>query len=151
MNRFTLICTIFLALLLIFVVPRTVEKYNLHKSDNFVVVTIKKLPDCFSGNTKHRYRNKFIHINYKGSTHILRTKCKYVSGLLEGQQLEMLHKQGTEIFVFKEENVTFELISVILLSLAAVVCLVKSLKPTTPKSKERTTTSCCESRASAKL
>src|SRR5688500_2291297 len=122
MNLFSLICTVLLALLLLFILPRTIEEYRLHQSNSFVTVTVEQLPDCSSG-----YKHKFIHINHNGSTHILRTKCKYVKGLSVGQQLEMLHKPGTEIYLFKEEEVMSELVSVVLLALGLALCLVKSI------------------------
>jgi hypothetical protein len=134
MRPLLLISAIFLTVLLIFAVPRAIEEYNIHKSNNSVVVTVVRLPNCSSGN-----RNKFIHISYEGSVHILRTKCKYVSNLTEGQRFEMLHKPGTEIFLFKEEDVTFELISVAVLVLATTVCMVINLLPNKHKGRSRTT------------
>lgn len=133
MNLLSIICTVLLALLLIFILPHKIEEYKLHQSNSFVTVTVEKLPDCSSG-----YKHKFVHINHNGSTHILRTKCKYVNGLSVGQQLEMLHKPKTEIFLFKEEEVMSELVSVFLIVLVLIVCIAKSVLH---KKKQRTTSS----------
>ena len=134
MKLFTTICIIFIAIVLSINASRVLKEYRLSKSEDFVTVTIQKLPDCSVG-----YRNKFICISYNGTTHILRTKCKYVAGLVKGQQLEMLHEPDTEIFLFKEENVTTELIAFTLLVFILIVCLITGLKPLIPERKVGTT------------
>src|SRR5690349_8952263 len=123
MNRLTEISSIVLALILLLNAPRVIREYRLSKSDNLVIVTIQKLPDCSIG-----YKHKFIHIVYNGTTHILRTKCKYVAGLSKGQPLEMFHEPNTEMFLFKDDDVTFELISFSLLALILIICFVVRLK-----------------------
>lgn len=105
----------FLALLLLIlfstlILPRTIQEYNLSKSQESVMVTVKLLPNCSSG-----YRNKFIHISYEGRTYIIRTKCKFVQGLAKGQLIAMLHKPGTDLFLFPNENTTSELVITCLL------------------------------------
>lgn len=88
------------------------------KSKETVTVKVVKLPDCTSG-----YKNKFIHISYNDQIFILRTKCKYVNALVTGQQITMLHKPGTEIFLFPAENVTSDLVTTILLAAFMALCI----------------------------
>jgi hypothetical protein len=128
------IVAIFLTLLLFFKFPRTIDEYKLSQSGDTVAVTIQRLPDCSSG-----YKNKFIHINYDNQTYILRSKCKYVQKLSEGQKVLMLHKSGTDIFLFREENIMFELIAVILIAIAVLFCLIFLFRPFKSKTKMRTT------------
>lgn len=118
-----LLSGIFLAVIIVFWFPRTIQEYKLQRSNNQVMVIVERLPDCPA-----RYKHKFIHVRYNGSTHVLRTKCKFVAGLSVGQQLEMLHKEGSEIFLFKNEDVTFEVISLIALSFVAVACFIISFR-----------------------
>jgi hypothetical protein len=118
MKLITIIGLAFLAIILVFVLPRTIEEYNLMKSPETVTVKVTKLPDCSSG-----YKHKFIHISYNNQTYILRTKCKYVKSLVTGQQITMLHKTGTEIFLFPTENATSELVTTILLAAFMIFCI----------------------------
>ena len=101
---------IFLIILSIVLLPGTIAKYKLSKTNNFSLITIEKLPNCH-----HGYKNKFLHIRHEGKSYILRTKCKYLDGLYESQEILMLHKPGTNIFQFKAQNVLFDLISLVLL------------------------------------
>ncbi len=123
MNRFFLVSSVFLIALSIILFPKTIQKYEVSKTNNFVLVKLSKLPNCKSG-----YKNKFVHIYYHDITYILRTKCKYVVGLQEGQKIKMLHKEGTNIFLFKGENVTFDFIALIILAFAGVLCLIINSK-----------------------
>lgn len=108
----------FLLLILVFVLPRIIKEYDLMKSQETVTVKVVKLPDCSSG-----YKNKFIHISYNDKTYILRTKCKYVKSLVTGQEITMLHKTGTEVFLFPTENVTSELVMTIFLAAFMTLCI----------------------------
>ena len=105
-----------LVILGIFWLPDTIQKYKLQGSNNLVTVTVEKIPICNMG-----YKRNYITVNYKGSTHILRTRCKFVSHLSEGDEFEILHKEGTDIFLFKEENITWELIAYFGVLLAAIL------------------------------
>ena len=134
MKLITVIGTLFFTLLLFFKVPRTIEEYKLSQSGETVSVNVHRLPDCSSG-----YKNKFIHINYRHKTYILRTNCKYVRKLSKGQQVLMLHKPGTDIFIFREENKMFDLVALILIAIAFLFCLIISFKQSNIKRKIRTT------------
>lgn len=118
MKLTTILGLTFLVIILVFVLPRTIEEYNLSKSQETVTVKVIKLPDCSSG-----YKHKFIHISYNDQTYILRTKCKYVKSLVTGQQISMFHKPGTEIFLFPTENGTSELVMTILLAAFMALCI----------------------------
>jgi len=123
MKLITFIAAILLSVILIFKFPRTIEVYQVSQSGEKVIVTIQRLPDCSSG-----YKNKFISITYNNQIFVLRTKCKYVQKLSERQQLLMLHKPGTDIFLFPEENAGLELIAVILITIAIILCLMFSFR-----------------------
>ena len=110
MKVITILGAAFLVVILAFVLPRKIEEYNLMTSQETVTVKVVKLPDCSFG-----YKHKFIHISYNDQTYVLRTKCKYVKSLVTGQQITMLHKAGTEIFLFPTENSTSELVTTIIL------------------------------------
>ena len=58
-----------------------------------------------------------------------------MKGLSHGQKLNMLHKSGTTIFLFKEEDVETELISIRLLILGTLTCLAYFLKSALKKVK----------------
>ncbi len=88
------------------------------KTQDTVTVKVVRLPDCTTG-----YKNKFIHVSYNGRTYVLRTKCKYVKSLVTGQQITMLHKPDTEIFLFPTENAKSELVMTILLAAFMTLCI----------------------------
>jgi hypothetical protein len=118
MKVITILGLTFLAIILVFVLPRKIEEYNLMKSEESVTVKVTNLPNCSFG-----YKNKFIHISYNDQIYIVRTQCKYVSSLVVGQQIKMLHKADTEIFLFANENATSELMTTILLAIFMTLCL----------------------------
>lgn len=119
MKVITILGLAFLIAILAFFLPRTIEEYKVMQSQETVTVKVTILPDCSSG-----YKHKFIHFAYNGKIYILRTKCKYVKSLVVGQQMPMLHKSGTEIFLFPYENVTAELVATVLLAILMTVCVV---------------------------
>ncbi len=123
MNRLLIILSLFIICLSIILLLTTLQKYELSRTKNFVLVTIQKLPDCNKG-----YKNKFLSIDYNGITYTFRTKCKYVQHLQEGQQLSMLHNSGTDIFIFKEQNIKHELIALTILALIGILCLILDFK-----------------------
>ncbi len=85
--------------------PNKYLNYQIHDSKQFVTVKLIELPNCNSG-----YRDKFLKLEYKGVKYILRISCKYVRDYQPGQQIQMLHKEGTSNFLFENEDVIFELI-----------------------------------------
>jgi hypothetical protein len=77
------------------------------------------MPDC-----SHRYRNKFLTIRYARVNFTFRTSCRYVKGLRPGDLVELLHKEGTSIFLFTNENVTTDLLLLIVLILGIIAFLI---------------------------
>jgi len=118
MKLITLLGVAFLVAILVFFLPKTIEEYNVRKSQKTVTVKVTELPDCSFG-----YKHKFIHFSYNGRTYTKRTKCKYVKSLTVGQQIPMYHKPDTEIFLFPSENVISELGATILLAVLMTVCV----------------------------
>ncbi len=118
MKAATVLGLAFLIAILVFFLPRTIEEYNVMRSQETVIVEVTKLSDCSSG-----YKHKFIHFVYNGKTYISRTKCKYIKSLVVGQQLTMVHKTGNDIFLFPTEDVTSELLATISLAILMTVCV----------------------------
>lgn len=124
MNKALLIGGFVLIIIAAIGFPNDLLNYKIHESKEFVIVKLLKLPNCSNGS----YRNKFLTLEYHGSKYILRTSCKYVKNLQIGQQIQMLHKEGTTNFVFENEDVIFELISNLLLVLGGIIIVVIALK-----------------------
>ena len=135
MSKLLLLGNIFLFALSIILLPKTVDKYQLSKTENFVSVTVTRLPNCENG-----YKNKFLDISYEGKIYSIRTKCKYVRTLVKGQQVSMLHKPDTDIFMFEQEDVTFDFVSLFFLAAVPIVCLIVGVKSLKAKGRLRTTT-----------
>ena len=116
MNKALLIGGIFLIILAAVGTPNAFLNYKIHKSKEAVSVKLLELPNCSNGS----YRNKFLTLEYNGLKYVLRTSCKYVNTFHVGQQVEMFHKDGTNNFVFPNENVLSELFSVLTIGLVGI-------------------------------
>ena len=88
-----------LGLVLIF---STVNKYRVSRSGQTVKVVLIELPRCTG------YKHNFVKFNYKGVDYSQRVKCKFVRQYRPGDEVEMLHSEGTTIFLFKSENVSVD-------------------------------------------
>lgn len=111
------LCLILMAFV---VAPEKILNYTIFKSKETVFVKLLVLPNCNDGS----YRNKFLTLEYKGIKTILRTSCKYVSNYHVGQQIEMFHKEGTNNFVFPNEDVLLELVSVLLIGVMGLIIFI---------------------------
>jgi hypothetical protein len=103
--------------------PRTFAEYNVQKHGQLVGVTLLKLPNCSFG-----YKNKFLTLDYEEHRYTLRTSCKYIKNFQEGQQIQMLHGFGSNIFLFQNEDLTIEILSTIGLARAGIVIIVIGFK-----------------------
>jgi hypothetical protein len=122
MKILTGLSAILLLLIILLWIPHVVKQYGLVHSNKVVIVTIAKLPDCAFG-----YRNKFVSIRYNDTTHVLRTKCKYVRDYSIGELVPMLHEPGTGLFLFKSEDLGSEVISIVIIGIMVLACLIFSL------------------------
>ena len=112
MNKVLIIGSSILVLISILITPHEILKYTTSQSGNFATVKLIKLPNC-----DRRYKNKFLSIEFQDSMYTFRTSCKYTKHLIAGQEIEMLHKPGKNVFIFKEENVVLDLVSSIAIGL----------------------------------
>ncbi len=117
MNKSLLFGGIALVVLALIMTPNDLANHNLLSSKDIVTVKLIGLPDCIDGN----YRNDFLMLEYNNTKTILKTSCKYVSDFHVGQQVQMFHKDGTNKFVFPNENPGTELISDLLIGLIGLV------------------------------
>lgn len=107
-----------LVIMSIVLLPRKLQEYNTYKSGDLVFITVLGLPNCEFG-----YRNKFIIIQFERKSYSLRTKCKYTRSLHRGQSIQMLHADGTDIFLFPKEDQTLELVSNFAIGIVGIVII----------------------------
>lgn len=124
MNKALLIGGSVLIIIAAIVTPNAIVNYKILESQETAIVRILELPNCNDGS----YRNKFLTLEYKGSKTILRTSCRYVHNFNIGQQIEMFHKEGTNNFIFLNEDVYFELISDLLIGFVGIIIIIIAIK-----------------------
>ncbi|HWI94255.1 MAG TPA: hypothetical protein VNT20_23440 [Flavisolibacter sp.] len=107
-----------LVIMAIALLPRKIQEYNTYKSGNLVFVTVLGLPNCEFG-----YKNKFITIKFERKSYSLRTKCKYTGSLHRDQSIQMLHADGTDIFLFPREDQTLELVSNFAIGIVGIIII----------------------------
>jgi hypothetical protein len=134
MNKILIIGGLVLIIISLVTFPEAFRRLGVQSTGALVTVTIVKLPNC-----KNWYKNKFVSINFEGSNYILRAKCKYLVNLEAGMNVQMLHKSGSDIFLFEKENVLFNLLSSLAIGL---IGLVISVVATLKERKPRTTLAC---------
>jgi len=115
MNKILIIGGLILVAVTVVILPRTIAEYKTFRSAHVAEVKVLKLPNCEVG-----YKNKFMTVLFEEKSYILRTKCKYTKNLIVGQNLPMFHTQGSNIFLFSNENPVFELCSNLMLGAIGV-------------------------------
>lgn len=123
MNRNLIIGGFFLLLISIIITPKTFSEYTIHRLGQLVTVKTIQLPDC-----QNSYKNNFLTIRFQDSNYTLRTKCKFTKNLHQGQEIQMLHKEGANAFLFPEENALLKLISNMFIGLLGVIIMIIGLR-----------------------
>ncbi len=124
MNKALLIGGLVVIIIAAIITPNAILNYKIHESKETIIVKLLELPNC----NNHSYKNKFLTLEFKGIKTILRTSCKYVSNFHVGQQIEMFHKEGTNNFIFPNEDVFSELISALTIGLLGIIIVIIALK-----------------------
>ena len=124
MNKALLIGGLVVIIISATITPNAILNYKIHESKETVIVKLLELPNC----NGYGYKNKFLTLGYKGSKVILRTSCKYMSNFHVGQQIEMFHKEGTNNFIFPNEDVLFNLISALIIGLVGIIIVIIAIK-----------------------
>ena len=124
MNKPLLIGALVLFVIAFIATSNAYLDYKIKDSKKIVTVRLIELPNCETGG----YRNKFVRFEYNGSEIIKRTKCKYVDTFHVGQNIEMFHKDGTDNFIFPNEEVLTNLVSGLLLGLLALVIAIIAIR-----------------------
>jgi hypothetical protein len=117
MNKALLIGGLVLVVIATITTPNAYLNYEIKESKQIVIVKLVELPNCENGS----YKNKFVRFEFKGSEITKRTSCKYVDKFHVGQNIEMFHKNTTNNFVFRNEDVFTNLVSSLLIGLLGIV------------------------------
>ena len=100
-----------------------IKEYNVQKNGELITATITYIPIC-SG-TKIKYFMKFI---YSGQEFDKKVGCSFADTHKIGETIKLRHKEGTEIFLFENENKETEFISTGLLAVLGIVFIVIGLR-----------------------
>ena len=109
MNKAVLILTILLSLIIFLPFHRALLEYDTKNSGELVRVVIQTLPHCSYGRNEYN-TNKFMKVQFQNAYYFITARCRFVQGLQIGQEIEMFHKPGSHLFLFPEQDVTFELL-----------------------------------------
>lgn len=124
MNKALLIGGLFLVVIAVITTPNAYLNYEIKELKQIVVVKLIELPNCGNGS----YKNKFVRLEYNGSEIIKRTSCKYVDKFNLGQKIKIFHKNGTNNFVFQNEDVLADLVSGLLIGVLGIVIAIIAIR-----------------------
>jgi hypothetical protein len=124
MKLFLIIGGIFI-IVFICIIPlnRDIQEYDVQKNGNLVDAVITYIPIC-SG-TKIKYYMKFT---YSGQEYDKKVSCGFDEIYRIGETIKFKHIDGTDIFLFENENIEKEFIATILLAILGIIFIVKGIK-----------------------
>lgn len=98
---------------------RDIQEYDTQKNGKLVTVTITHVPIC-SG-TKVKYFMKFI---YDGQEFDKRVRCGFADTHKIGETIKLKHTDGTDVFLFENENKEKEFVSTGFLAVLGIAFVV---------------------------
>jgi hypothetical protein len=124
MKRFYIIGGLFI-IIFICLIPlnRKLQEYNVEKNSKLVTATINYIPIC-SG-TKIKYFMKFT---YAGKEFDKKVSCGFSDTHKIGDTIKLKHQEGTDIFLFENEKIEIELVSMAILSVFGIALIIVGLK-----------------------
>jgi len=122
MNKILLVGGALLLFVSLIILPRSLTEFHIKQSGQLVTVQLLKLPPCNYG-----YRNKFMTLKFNNANYTIRVKCKYTRNLTEGATTRLLHKPGSDIFVFQQEDTVSELLSDIAIGIIGLLIITIAL------------------------
>ena len=112
--------------IIIFVVliplKRDIAEYDTQRNGEFITATIAYVPNCIGTKVKH-----FMKFNYAGKLFDKKVSCGFGDMHKVGETIKLKHTQGTDIFLFENENKEIEFVSVTLLTLIGLFLMVYGL------------------------
>ncbi|MFT3844075.1 MAG: hypothetical protein QM725_03405 [Lacibacter sp.] len=125
MKVFYIISGLFLVVFLCLIpFPRHIKEYDVQKNGTLVDVRIENLPGNCTG-TKIKYFMKFM---YSGQRLSKKISCHFAETHKVGDIIKLKHIEGTNIFLFENEKVESEIISLIILGIAGVGFIMYGVK-----------------------
>lgn len=113
--------------LLVFVsiipLKRDIEEYHVQKNGELVSATITYLKDCIGSKTYY-----FMKFQYNGKEYDKRVRCGFEETHKVGEAIQLHHKHGTDIFLFKNEKKEKEFISSGLLGVFGILLIGYGIK-----------------------
>jgi hypothetical protein len=109
----------------LFLLFRTYKEFNVQQNGFFIKVRVDKIPISCKFSTKKRIK-AFFEFEYNGKNHS--KNLKQHCDLRVGDLIILKTNEESEIFLFEDENLYSELISILMLILIGLIILFKSLK-----------------------
>ena len=109
----------------LFLLFRTYKEFNVQQNGFFIKVRVDKIPINCKFSTKKRIK-AFFEFEYNGKNHS--KNLKQHCDLSVGDLIILKTNEESEIFLFEDENLYSELISILTLILIGLIILFKSLK-----------------------
>lgn len=102
---------------------RDIQEYEVQKYGQLITAMIRHIPLCKG--TKVRY---FMQFNYEGRQFDKKVGCGFANTHKVGDAIKLKHIDGTDIFLFEDENKKKEFISTALLGLFGIVSIVAGIR-----------------------
>ncbi len=126
LNRIFLIITIIASLGVGYLIKLNFDKYRILNDENFVEVIIIDVP--VSCNTSNKSLHAYFRFYHNNKMYSKRLKDKYCNTLNPGDKIFLATNSEQDIFLYKDENVDKNLVSLILLFLFLIFCSFKFYK-----------------------
>ena len=120
MKLFLIIGGLFI-IIFVCIIPlrRHIEEYNIQKNGDLVTATITYIPHCVGSKIMY-----FMKFTYKGQEFDKKVGCGFSDTHKVGETIKLKHIDGSDIFLFENEKVEREFISVGILAALGITFIV---------------------------
>jgi hypothetical protein len=102
---------------------RDIKEYDVQKNGELITVTITYIPNCIGSKIKY-----FMKFTYAGREFDKKVGCGFADTHKIGETIKLKHTDGTDIFLFENENKETEFISTTLLAVLGISFIVIGAK-----------------------
>jgi hypothetical protein len=98
---------------------RDIKEYEVQKNGELITATITYIPNCIGSKIKY-----FMKFTYAGQEFDKKVGCSFSDTHKIGETIKLKHTDGTDIFLFENENKETEFISTALLAILGITFIV---------------------------
>ncbi len=98
---------------------RDIKEYEVQRNGELITATITYIPNCIGSKIKY-----FMKFTYAGQEFDKKVGCGFADTHKVGETIKLKHTDGTDIFLFENENKETEFISTALLAALGIAFIV---------------------------